>query len=631
MDRTEVRPMLNDRIDAVVSYLLPLAEQISDGKQYQVGSVNGEAGQSLRIERRGDKVGLWKDHATKEGGDIVALWKAVRGGDWKHTFEDMRGFLGLQREPLHDVKKKVLKPLAPKDLKAVSSTSDEDAAAAVDEYLTQQRGLKLETLSTYKIGGMLSRKRKPVVAFPYYTPTGELVSMKYLALQRGKDGSKFIMREEGTPSILFGWQAVPDDALEVAIVEGELDAPSVYQMLGVPALSLPDGAMGLDNWLELEYDNLARFEKIYIVTDNDPEGRAAAKGLSKRLGVHRCYLVVPPEGWGKDANAWLVEGQQVRDVANLFIYAEHMKHSLITSVAEQADDVIRRRHQPLPGIDLPWTPRHTFKGQDLRLRFGEAAILVGMSGSGKSTIAQHLAIEARNEGIKSAIASIELPPSRYLGTMIDQASGGEARTETEERAVLDWLNGWVIPINTTAIGQVSAEEILDAWEYAFRVHGAKLFILDSLTMLEHDESDNSAQKETFLAVQRFAKKNEVIVIVVMHVRKPGTFRTKSGERLAPDEPDKFDVRGASGVTDAADAIYVFHRNLAKEKKIEDASSDAEAELIRLSGYDATLRKVKDREKGHTARFDLYFVPKAKVYVSRSHYNPPTIYVDISGV
>lgn len=626
MDRTEIRPLLNDRIESVVSRLLPGAEKISGGKAYQVGSLQGEKGQSLRIDLRGDKIGLWKDHATGQGGDLIALWKAVRGTDWKQTFEEIRGFLGLQRREA----KKPLVKLEPKNLKMVSSTSDEIAIAQVAEYLEGQRKLSFDVLATYGIQGMMSRKGKAVVTFPYYTPDGKLVSMKYLGLAR-PNGKKYIAREEGTPSILFGWQAVPDDALEVAIVEGELDAASLYQLTGLPALSLPDGARGLDNWLELEYDNLARFEKIYIVTDNDPEGHDAAKGLAKRLGLHRCFLVTPSEGWGKDANEWLQEGKTGLEVAQLLANAEPMKHSLITSVGALADDVIRRRHNPIPGVQLPWSPRFEYPGFENLVRFGEASIWVGMSESGKTTTLQQLAIAARAQEYKTAIASIEMDASRYLGTMIDQASGGLAQTEKDERAVLNWMDGYVIPINTTAVGQVSALEILDAFEYAYRVYGAKLFILDSLTMLAHNEFENDEQKKVFITVQQFAKRNEVAVIVVMHVRKPGTVRTKQGERLAPDEPDKFDTRGAGGVTDAADCIFVFHRNLTKEKRMEDADSYQDAELIRLGSYDATLRKVKDREKGQHARYDLFFNKKARVYVSGGHHVVPKSYVAMTDI
>ena len=38
--------------------------------------------------------------------------------------------------------------------------------------------------------------------------------------------------------VLFGWQAIPDDAREVVITEGEIDALSMAAY-GFPALSVP--------------------------------------------------------------------------------------------------------------------------------------------------------------------------------------------------------------------------------------------------------------------------------------------------------------------------------------------------------------------------------------------------------
>ncbi len=45
----------------------------------RVGDVYGAPGASLSIHLTGPDAGLWKDHATDEGGDLIALYRAFRG------------------------------------------------------------------------------------------------------------------------------------------------------------------------------------------------------------------------------------------------------------------------------------------------------------------------------------------------------------------------------------------------------------------------------------------------------------------------------------------------------------------------------------------------------------------------
>ena len=49
------------------------------GGRARVGDVYGTPGASLSISLSGPDVGLWKDHATEDGGDLIALYRASHG------------------------------------------------------------------------------------------------------------------------------------------------------------------------------------------------------------------------------------------------------------------------------------------------------------------------------------------------------------------------------------------------------------------------------------------------------------------------------------------------------------------------------------------------------------------------
>ena len=89
----EVKAELLSKMDSCLSYLLP-SGTFRNGKFY-VGNVRGDKGESLVVETRGEKAGLWHDFATGDGGDIINLWQDVTGKTkFLDTIEDIEKWLG---------------------------------------------------------------------------------------------------------------------------------------------------------------------------------------------------------------------------------------------------------------------------------------------------------------------------------------------------------------------------------------------------------------------------------------------------------------------------------------------------------------------------------------------------------
>jgi len=116
--------------------------------------------------------------------------------------------------------------------------------------------------------------------------------------------------------MLFGWQAVDENAREVVICEGELDAMALWDY-GFPALSVFSGAKNMA-WVDNEYNALERFSTIYICFDNDEIGIEGRDKLVERLGIDRCKVVTLPE---KDANECLMLGRAKSEIEKAFAEA----------------------------------------------------------------------------------------------------------------------------------------------------------------------------------------------------------------------------------------------------------------------------------------------------------------------
>ena len=109
---------------------------------------------------------------------------------------------------------------------------------------------------------------------------------------------------------LFGWHLVPDEARSIVITEGEIDAMSIYEATGVPAVSLPSGINSIPDSI---LPDLARFDEIILWFDNDRAGLAGTPQILSDLGVDRCKIVHPVNGC-KDANEALLAGASIRQV-----------------------------------------------------------------------------------------------------------------------------------------------------------------------------------------------------------------------------------------------------------------------------------------------------------------------------
>ena len=100
LDADDVKDRLNASAREFVQWLYSGRAVISkNGAEARIGSVDGEAGSSLSIQLTGPRTGLWKDHATDDGGDLFTLYASYIGYDVRNDFvlvlqEIAKDFLG---------------------------------------------------------------------------------------------------------------------------------------------------------------------------------------------------------------------------------------------------------------------------------------------------------------------------------------------------------------------------------------------------------------------------------------------------------------------------------------------------------------------------------------------------------
>ncbi|RJI65928.1 bifunctional DNA primase/helicase, partial [Salmonella enterica subsp. enterica serovar Lubbock] len=92
MTPSELSDLLWAQVDRVAPHLLPNGKK--DGHEWVAGNVNGDKGNSLKVNLSGKK--KWADFAEGDGGDMLDLWMACRGINLHQAMQEAKAFLGIR-------------------------------------------------------------------------------------------------------------------------------------------------------------------------------------------------------------------------------------------------------------------------------------------------------------------------------------------------------------------------------------------------------------------------------------------------------------------------------------------------------------------------------------------------------
>lgn len=411
--------------------------------------------------------------------------------------------------------------------------------------------------TTFKIHDGFKFDSHRCVSFPMYGQDKKLVRYK-LRSTKTKRGMR--LDPKGGAWGFFGLDKVPDDAEEIIITEGEIDAMSVYQSTGRPTISLPNGANSLHVSL---LPALERFKTIYLWMDEDSVGQAGAQQFSRKLGLRRCLSVrgLTPDGKKcKDANEALQEGI---DLSQLLDAATVVKHDAIL----QFDDLRQQVFHELTNahdnsiIQCQSMPKlnQFIKGH----RRGELTIFTGHTGVGKTTLISQLSLDYCRQGVATLWGSFEIANVRLASRMLRQFS----EMENNGKSLVDDYDYWAdrfaeLPMYFMRYhGSNPTDQILDTMEYANYVHDCSHIILDNLQFLTYGQET----KSTF---SRFADRFEVMDNAVAQIRQ---FCTSSNSHTTlvvhprkEDDDSKIQtasVFGSAKATQEADNVIILQRTV----------------------------------------------------------------------
>ena len=145
----------------------------------------------------------------------------------------------------------------------------------------QSRGISertCELFKTYKDGEILRHY--------YFDSSGKVVGAKV----RTKDKQ---FRCEGEVSSLYGMQNFRHKTAKgqkLIIVEGEMDAMSVYECQPWPVVSIPNGAAAAKKAIQKNYEWINHYDKVILFFDNDEAGQKAANEAAGVLPPNKTFI-----------------------------------------------------------------------------------------------------------------------------------------------------------------------------------------------------------------------------------------------------------------------------------------------------------------------------------------------------
>lgn len=622
MDFKQAQREFTERVKAgLASRVLDVCQEfLSAGKRvgrwWHVGSPQNEPGDSLKIHLDGNMQGTGYFNAADQGLPPLDLWMAIRGiENFKDAVEDAAKWLGLGEPPKWEDYKDKKRPPESKGSTPVDRfnrqggggdrlpsgpvTAKKDFEPLKEgspawDYLINERGISPEVAKAYRVG---EKAGGNVLCFPYYDAEGKvLLNVKYLQVEREWNDKKQRWDKKcwsvtGCDYHLFGLWLV-DRAMrkrepgerEVLITEGEIDALSAASE-GIAALSVPfgakkDGDDGRENagnrWIQNDWEWLeANLDGVVLAFDNDTDGIEGAATVVRRLPEHlikrmasvkRAWPDAPDKA---DVNDLLLADPML--VHTLMDLAEEQIPPTLAQVSDWRDKIYRKMFRvegEMDGYEV-----HGL-GDQLRWRMGEWTIVTGYEKSGKTTWLGHQVVDLVDQGAKACIASLENQPFQTYEIMFRQALGCTRPVTLPDLKpdiprfdrCVQWMDDRVYCYNN--VGFVKLEDVLELFAYTARRFGCRIFVVDSLMMLQATlrpgQTQNDRERELAQMIKIFCDEHQCHLFLVAHAKKA---QDDKGQWRKPVRVQ--DVRGAGELVNLAFNIINIHLNDEKLGKVRD--------------------------------------------------------------
>jgi len=420
----------------------------------------------------------------------------------------------------------------------------------------EERGISQKTLEDLNVSEgpefmPQTSKTENTIKFNYMMGD-ELINIKY------RDGKKNFKLYKGAEKVFYNINSIIGYDTCI-IVEGEIDVLSFHEAGIQNVISVPNGATINSNNLDYLDNCIDYFEdknKIILAVDNDSAGQSLQQELIRRLGAEVCYLVNFDDC--KDANEYLIKYGKEK-LQEAFSAASPVPLENVTTFNDIENDItdfVKNGFKPGYQIGLSNFDNifSTYTSQFITV--------TGIPSSGKSDFVDQMVVGYNNlYSWKTAFASPENAPT-YLHAhkllrkvwegMPTRNDIGNDKWKKMASHVND--NFFFIDMD-----HYSLDSVLKKGAELVKRKGIKCLVIDPFNKVRDDGAGskdvNAYTLEYLTKIEIFAKKYDVLVIVVAHPTK--MYKDGNGKI---EEPNMYNIKGGGEWYDASYHGLLVHRD-----------------------------------------------------------------------
>lgn len=335
---------------------------------------------------------------------------------------------------------------------------------------------------------------------------------------------------------LFGMDKfTPGQNMSITITEGELDALSVFQMLGskYPVVSVRSSTTAREDCSRArEYIN--SFDKIYLCLDNDPPGEKATKEIASLFDINKVFFV--KLGNFKDANEMLKAGKEKEFVGSWYNSKKYMPKGIMSSWEEM--NVALASRKEAAQVDYPFA---SLQDMTYGIRLKELVLITAQEKIGKTefirSIEHHILettdfnvgiihLEEEEQRTIQGLVGLTLNQPVHLPdcmvSISDQQEALKKLTKSDGRLHV-----------YTHFGSDDPDVILDVIRSMVGVCGCKYIFIDHITMLVTGyEGDDERRKLDYLSTKfaELTRELDFSMFLISHVNDDG--KTRGSRNIA---------------------------------------------------------------------------------------------------
>jgi twinkle protein len=274
------------------------------------------------------------------------------------------------------------------------------------EYVSH-RGLTRKSLEFYDIKTKIDQHGKPVSDGFFYPDGGIKV--------RNLDTKEFYWQKapgvESVPADLFGRNRFdPGGHKWVIITEGEYDAASLFQVTGVPTVSVRSSSSAVADCSSAR-SFLNAHDRVLLAFDGDSPGTKAREDVARLFDPNKVYVLEFVRH--KDANEYLQAGEE-DELRNIFHNAQRYLPKTIVAVTNR---MVKRVLSEAPSVGVPF-PFPTLNSMTYGMRRGESILLTAPPGVGKTELMHALEYQLLKETNDNVGAIfLEEPKGQHLRSL----------------------------------------------------------------------------------------------------------------------------------------------------------------------------------------------------------------------